>query len=160
MNNQVFIPSNGIGEVYLDVFDMFWCYHESSFFIIDKEIPFMKLLLDMSSLRMRYYTRLNGSAVAMPKVILDIGHVSAKIVWSFIIIKDLSEDIFSTGDIVTVDYYMGVYTQFLDNEPFDFFIDATIEIRDTLDKIDRELMNFLSYLERLFRLFYGLLPKN
>ena len=55
MNNQVFIPSNGIGELYLDVFDMHWYYYESTLFNIDKEIPFMKLLLDMASLRMRYY---------------------------------------------------------------------------------------------------------
>ena len=159
MNNQVFIPSHGIGEMYLDVSDMFWYYYESTIFNIDKEIPFMKLLLDMSSLCMRYYTPLNGSAVDMPQVILDIGHLSAKIVRSFIKIKDLSEDMFCTGDIVTVDYCMEVYTQFLNNEPFDFFIAATREIRDTLDKIDRELFNFQRHLERLFRLFYSLLPK-
>ena len=41
----------------------------------------MKLLLDMSGLPIRY-TRLNGSAVGMPQVILDIGHGSAKIVCS------------------------------------------------------------------------------
>ena len=91
---------------------------------------------------MRYYTRLNGSAVGMPQVILDIGHLSAKIVRSFIKIKDLSEDMFCTGDIVTVDYCMEVYTQFLNNELFDFFIATTREIRDTLYKIDRELFNF------------------
>ena len=50
MNNKVFIPSYGIGEMYLDVCDMFWYYYESSAFNIDKEIPFVKLLLDMSSL--------------------------------------------------------------------------------------------------------------
>ena len=64
----------------------------------------MKLLLDMSSLRMRYYMRLNRSAVTMPQVILDIGHLSAKIVHLFIKIKDLSEDMFCTCNIVTVDY--------------------------------------------------------
>ena len=50
MNNQFFIPSHGIGEMYLDVSDMFWYYYESSTFNIDKEIHFVKLLLDMSSL--------------------------------------------------------------------------------------------------------------
>ena len=119
----------------------------------------MKLLLDMSSLHMRYYTCLNESAIGIPQVILDIGHQSAKLVCSFIKIKDLSEDMFSTGDIVTVDYCMEVYTQFLNNEPFDFFIAATTEIRDNSDKIDRELTNFPQFLERLFILFYSLLPK-
>ena len=33
MNNQVFIPSNGIGEIYLDLSDMHWYYYESSKFI-------------------------------------------------------------------------------------------------------------------------------
>ena len=41
----------------------------------------MKLLRDMSGLPIRY-TRLNGSAVGMPQVILDIGHASTKIVCS------------------------------------------------------------------------------
>ena len=142
MNNQVFIPSHDIGEMYLDISDMFQYCYESSTFNIDKEIPFMKLLLDMSSLRMRYYTHLNGSAVGMPQVILDIGNLSTKIIRSFIKIKDLSEDIFCTGDIVTVNYCMEVYTQFLNNEPFDFLIATTREIRDTLDEIDRKLFNF------------------
>ena len=119
----------------------------------------MKLLLDMSSLPMRYYTYLNGSAVGIPQVILDIGHLSAKIVRSFIKIKDLSEYMFCTGGIVTVDCCMEVYRQFLNNEPFDFFIAATRKIRDISDKIDRELFNFQRHLERLFRLFYSLLPK-
>lgn len=102
----------------------------------------MKLLLDMSSLRMRYYTRLNGSAVGMPHIIFDIGHLSAKIIRSFIRIKDLSKDIFSTSGIVTADYYMEVFRQFLNNERFDFFIAATTEIRNTLEDMERELFNF------------------
>ena len=115
--------------MYLDVPDMFWYYYESNLFNIDdKEIPFMKLLLDMSGLRMRYYTRLNGSAVDMPQVILHIGHLSAKIICSFIKIKDLGKDIFSTGDFVTIGYCMEVLRHFLNNEPFDFFIAATTEI--------------------------------
>ena len=93
------------------------------------------------------------------QVILNIGHLSAKIVCSFIKIEDLSEDMFCTGYIVTVDYCMEVYTQFLNNEPFDFFIAATREIRDTVDKIDWEIFNFQQHLEQLFRLFYSLLPK-
>ena len=142
MNNQIFIPSHGIGEMYVDVSDIIQYYYESTLFNIDKEVLFMKLLLDMSSLRMRYYTRLNGSAVGMPHIIFDIGHLSAKIIRSFIRIKDLSKDIFSTGDIVTADYYMEVFRQFLNNEPFDFFIAATTEIRNTLEDMERELFNF------------------
>ena len=87
MNNQVFIPSNGIGELYLDVFDMHWYYYESTLFNIDKEIPFMKLLLDMASLRMRYYQCLNGNRLLALQTIIDIGHTSAILVEIFIKIK-------------------------------------------------------------------------
>ena len=54
-------PSNGVGELYLDVSDMHWYLYESSCYNIDKKIPFMKLLLDMASLQMRYYLQLNGN---------------------------------------------------------------------------------------------------
>ena len=49
--------------MYLDVSDMFWYYYESTLFNIDTETPFIKLLLEMSSPRMRYYTCLNGNAI-------------------------------------------------------------------------------------------------
>ena len=64
MSNR-FIPSNGVGELYLDVSDMHWYLYESSCYNIDKEIPFMKLLLDMASLRMRYYSELNGNFIEL-----------------------------------------------------------------------------------------------
>ena len=38
MNNQVFIPSHGIGKMYLDVSDMFLYYYESTLFNIDTDI--------------------------------------------------------------------------------------------------------------------------
>ena len=54
MSNR-FIPSNVVGELYLDVSDMQWYLYESYCYNIDKEILFMKLLLDMASLTMRCY---------------------------------------------------------------------------------------------------------
>ena len=160
MNNQAFIPSNGIGEIYLDLTAMYWYYYESSTFNIDKEIPLLKLLLDMASLRVRYYLNINRSQIGAPQIILNIGKHSAKLIRSFIRIKDLSEDMFSTGHIVTVDYCMEVYKQFINREPFDFFIAATWGIRETLNKIHQELKTFLNKSEQLFRLFYSLLPKS
>ena len=91
-----------VGELYLDVFDVHWYYYESSFFNIDKEIPFMKLLLDMATLRMRYYHHLNGNRPLLSQTIINIGHTSAILVKTFIKIKTLSEDLFFTGDIKTV----------------------------------------------------------
>ena len=121
MSNQL-IPTNGVGELYLDVSDMHWYLYESSYYNIDKEIPFMKLLLDMTSLRMRYYSQLNGNQLLLPQVILNLGYTSAILTKSFIIIKSLSEDFFCTGDIQTLNCCLKVYSQFLNNEPLDFFI--------------------------------------
>ena len=159
MNNQVFIPSNGIGELYLDVFDMHWYCYESTLFNTDKEIPFMKFLLDMASLRMRYYHRLNGNRLLVRQTIIDIGHTSAILVKTFIKIKTSSEDLFCTGDIETVDYCMEVYRQFLNNELLDFFIPGRYEIQLALQNMKRELFRFSKGLEILFTLFYSLFPK-
>ena len=161
MNNRVFIPSNGIGEIYLDLSDMCWYSYESSTINIDKEIPFLKLLLDMASLRMRYYINITlDERIGIPQIILDIGRHSAKLIRSLIRIKNLSKDMFCTGDIVIVDNCMGIYRQFLNREPFDFFIVGIWEIREALDKIHQELKIFQENSEQLFRLFYNLLPKN
>ena len=53
-------------------------------------------------------------------MILDIGRLTAEICRSFIKIKHLSEDLFSNGDIMTLDYCMEVYRQYKNNELLDF----------------------------------------
>ena len=55
---------------------------------------------------------------------------------------------------------MKVYRQWENQEPFDLFIVDKWEIRDALWKTQGELLNFCSYLERLFTLLYSLFPKN
>ena len=122
MNNQVFIPSHGIGELYLDVGNMDWYMHNSSLFNFQKEISFFKLILDMASLRMRYYLRLNGNRLFVPQTLVDIGCISTYLFKSFITIKSLTEDLFCTGDIETLDYCMEVHRQFVSREPLYFFI--------------------------------------
>ena len=159
MNNQVFIPLNGVAELYLDVFDMHWYMHDSSVFNIQKEIPFMKLLLDMASLQMRYYLHLNGNCLLVPQTIIDFGHVSTVLVRTFITIQSLSEDLFCTEDIETVDYCMEVYRQYLNKEPLDFFISGAWEIERVLQKMESELFKFSECLEKLLTLFYSLFPK-
>ena len=99
---------------------------------------------------MRYYQRLNGNRLLVPQTIIDIGHTSAILVETFIKIKALSEDLFCTGDIETVDYCMEVYRQFLNNKPLDFFISGNWEIQLALQNIKRELFRFSEGLERLF----------
>ena len=57
--NRVFIPSHGIGEVYIGLSDTYWYMYDSSFYNLKKEIPFFKLLLDIGSLYMRCHLQLN-----------------------------------------------------------------------------------------------------
>ena len=122
-----FIPTNGVGELYLGVSDMHWYLRESFCFNIDKEMPFLKLLLDIASLRMRYYTQLNGNRLLLPQAIRNLVYTSAMLTKSFIKITNLSKDVFCRGDIETLDYYMEVYSQFLNKAPLDFFISGCWE---------------------------------
>ena len=89
----------------------------------------------------------------------DIGRIFTYFIKSFITIKSLIKDFFSTGDIETLDYCMEVSRQWENREPFDFFIADKWEIRDALLKMQGELLNFRSYLESLFTLLYSLFPK-
>ena len=158
MSNR-FIPSNGVGELYLDVSDMHWYLYESSCYNINKEIQFMKLLLDMASLRMRYYSQLNGNRLILPQAILNLRYTSAMLTKSFIKIKSLSEDLFCTGEIETLDYCMEVYSQFLNEEPSDFFISGCWEIDLACQNMERELNKFIIELEKIFQTFFSLIPK-
>ena len=117
------------------------------------------MLLDIASLRMRYYHHLNGNCLLVPQTIIDIGHTSAILVKTFVKIKALSEDLFCTGDIETVGCCMEVYRQFLNNKLLDFFISGRWEIELALPNIKSELFRFSESLERLFTLFYSLFPK-
>ena len=62
----MFIPSHGIGLIHLDVSDLYWYMLNSSYFNIEKEITFFKVLVDMSSLRMRYFQGINTNRVFLP----------------------------------------------------------------------------------------------
>ena len=120
MNSVVFIPSNAIGEIYLDILDMHWYMYNSSCFNLYKEIPFFKLLLDMASRRMRYYMQISSNPLLVPQTLLEIGRVSTYLIKSFITIKSLREDLFCTGDIETLDYCMEVYKQFVNRDKLIF----------------------------------------
>ena len=126
-----------------------------------KKYLFLNFLLDMARIRMRYYRNITlNEQISIPQLVLDIGKHSAKLICSFIRIKNLNENIFCTGDIVTVDYCMEVYQQFINKEPFDFFIADALAIREALQEIQQELKIFQENLEQFFRLFDCLLPKN
>ena len=78
---------------------------------------------------------------------------------SFIKIKSLSEDLFCTGEIETLDYCMEVYSQFLNEEPSDFFISGCWEIDLACQNMERELNKFIIELEKIFQTFFSLIPK-
>ena len=157
-----FIPSNGVGEMYLDVSNMHWYLYESSCYNIDKEIQFMKILLDIVSLRMRYYTQLNGSRLLLPRTVFNLASTSSMLIKSFIKIKNLSKDVFCTGDIQSLNYCMDVYSQFIKREPLDFFISGHWEINfvKKCEKMKSELDRVLDQLKKLFQIFFTVIPKN
>ena len=157
-NHHVFIPSHGLGEIYLDLSNMHWHMHNSSYFNLKKEIPFFKLLLDMASLRMRCYTRLNVNRLFLPQIILDVGKRSTHLIQSFIKIKSLCKDLFFTGEIETLDYCIEVYRQFINQELLDFFTSDKWELRLTLTKLRDELFHFEFCLKTLFILLYSFFP--
>ena len=137
MSNR-FIPSNDVVELYLDVSDMHWYLYESYCYNIDKEILFMKLLLDMVSLTMRCYSQFNGNWLLLPQVILNLGYTSPMLTKSFIKIKSLSEDFFCTGNIQTLNYCMKVCSQFLNNEPLDFFCTWLLGNRTCMSRYEKQ----------------------
>ena len=110
------------------------------------------MLLDIASLRMRYYKNITiDERIGILQIILDIAKHSAKLILSFLRIKNLSEDMFCTGDIVTVDYCMEIYRQFLSGELFDFSMVGMRKIREALHQIHQELKIFQEKSEQLFR---------
>ena len=104
--NHVFIPFHGIGEVYVNLSDMYWYMYDSSFCNLKKEIPFFKLLLDIGSLYMRCHLQLNVTETDIFCHILmdDFRKKSTFLLQSFIRIESVSEDLFCTGDIETLDF--------------------------------------------------------
>ena len=103
-NQQVFIPTHGIGESYLDLSNMYWYMYNSCYYNLKKEITFFKL--DMGSLYMRCYIGLNEQPTDIYHRILmfDFTKRSTYLIRSFIKIESLAEDLFCTGDIETLDY--------------------------------------------------------
>ena len=140
-NHDIFIPSHGLSKIYLDLSNMHWYMHNSSYFNLKKEIPFFKILLDMASLRMRCYTRLNVNRLFLSQIILDVGKRSTYLIQSFFKIKSLCKDLFCTGDIETLNYWMEVYRQFNNQEPLDIFISDNWELRLALTKLRDELFH-------------------
>ena len=157
--NSAFNPSNSIGEIRLDSRDLYWYMLNSSYFNINKEIPFFKLLIDMASLRMRYFQRINANRIFLPQIIMDLGHATTYFILGFNKLKELSKDLFATGDIETLDYCLEVYRQHLNHEKLDFLL-LINENKRLLKTIERTLLNLEFNLNKIFSFIYTLFPKN
>ena len=65
-------------------------------------------------------------------------------------IQNLTDDLFCTGEIQTIDYCLEVYRQYIENEDFDPFLYNALEINLTLRSLKPELEDFYENLEKLF----------
>ena len=94
-------------------------------------------------------------------MLLDLGRVSTYLLKSFIKIRILSEDLFRTGDIETLDFYMETYRRYINKEPLahNIFAHNIWDILSTFKKMKDELFNFSFYLQALFSIFYQLFLK-
>ena len=140
MNNR-FIASHGIGEIYVDPFEMAWSKFDSSLFDRKKELPLFQFVLDLASLLYKYNRELMRENIWTRTLILDLNNIIKEIVFSFEKIVDLSDDLFCTADLHTEQDCIDAFEQFMNNEPFDFF-DSIGVIREIMDFIDKELKNF------------------
>ena len=122
MSNQaIFIPSGGVGEMYFENED--WYKHDSSDFDKDKSIPFIKLLNDPVGFGACYYRNQNrmGRYENYPLLPKNVIKIASLLKRSNKKIKKLSDNLFCTGDIQTIDYCLEVYRQYVNNKSSDFF---------------------------------------
>ena len=148
--NGVFIPSLGIGEVYIDVFDLRWRMLSSSFYNFRKKIPFFKFSLDMGSLMMRYYIRLDAQETDAYNLISlnDFKEKTIYLLKSYKKIESLSEDLFANNHLETYNRCMKVFDQYVQNERKNFSYYCE-EINFTLINLKDELNKFSYYLDDL-----------
>ena len=69
---------------------------------------------------------------------------------SFIKIKNLSDEMFSTGNIRTTDYCLEVYRQYISGERFNHFLWNAWEIERTLSLLQPKLIKFKKETIKLF----------
>ena len=144
MNNFIF--STGIGEILLDPNDMQWYIAESRF-LIKKDIPLFKLLLNIASFLCRNRQRIDLENISNKTLIMDCNSIIKKLTLSSEKIESLCDDLFCTGNILNNDQCIKTFEQLLNNKPFDFF--DLGEINEIMDLIHMGLMTFKKVLEKL-----------
>ena len=85
----------------------------------------------------------------LPQIITDI-KISSEIIKNFKRIQNWADDLFSTGEIQTIDYCLEVYRQYIENEDFDPVLYNALEINLTLKSLKPELEDFYKNLQKIF----------
>ena len=154
MSDQTtYIPFGGIGEIEFVVRRKDWHKCNATEFNADKTIPFIKLLIDLAGAGTKYYqnqTRLKRYE-NYPRLAKDIMKTATQLSCYFIKIKNLSDDMFITGDIQTIDYCLEVYRQYTSGEALDSFLWNAWEIERTLSLLQPELLKFKKDTIKFFR---------
>ena len=141
---SIYIPSGGTGETEFIPEEKNWYKTEVARFNEDKAIPFMKLLTDLVGAISKYHrnqTRMERSENYLPLAV-DTLKTASKLVCGFKKIKKLTDDLFCTGDIQTIEHCLEVYRQYKSGEQFDYFLWNGWEIKRTLSRLHPEMIKF------------------
>ena len=90
---------------------------------------------------------------------VDILKTASKFACSFKKNKELTDDLFSTGDIQTIDYCIEVYRQHRSGEQFDYFLWNASEIKRTLSRVHPEMIKFKKNIMKFCRQTKKLIQK-
>ena len=123
---------------------------QNQVFLIKKDIPLFKLLLNIASFLCRNRQRIELENISNKTLIMDLNSIIKKLTLSFEKIDSLCDDLFCTGYMIYIvnnDQCIKTFEQFINNEPFDFF--DLGEINEIMDLIHMELMTFKKVLEKL-----------
>ena len=160
-NQSTSIPSGGIRETEFISEEKNWYKTEAARFNEDKAIPFMKLLTDLVGVISKYHRnqRKMERYENYQPLAVDILKTASKLACSFKKNKELTDDLFSTGDIQTIDYCIEVYRQHRSGEQFDYFLWNASEIKRTLSRLHPEMIKFKKNIMKFCRQTKKLIQK-
>ena len=158
-----FIPSHGIGEVFIN--GNYWEMFNSYFHNLKKEIPFFKLLLELGSLNMRVIIQGFDQEIDIYRktLITDFRRKTTFLIESFTKIEDLCDDLYSPGHIETVGQCMEIFRKSVNNELSNIFVEdytAYEEIKQALENFKNELGDFVYCFDDLATTFFFFSPRS
>ena len=125
MSDQTtYIPFGGIGEIKFVIRKNQRYKYDKIEFDADETIPFIKLLIHLVGAGTKYYQNQTRLKIYenYPRLAKDFMKTATRLSCSFIKIKNLSDDMFNTGDIQAIDYCLEVYRQYTSSEVLDSFL--------------------------------------